>query len=90
MYAPFPALMPFFKHILEVMFCEGAQHHLRFGISHLYCVKMAAFQFYLQSGKQRKVWWVGNDSHVVFGKKFPGEKGSVRQYIVVMQQLVLL
>jgi hypothetical protein len=45
---------------------------------------MAAFQFYLQSGKQRKgtlgqvkqVGWVGNDSHVVFGKKFHGEKGS--------------
>jgi hypothetical protein len=36
---------------------------------------MAAFQFYLQSGKERKVWWVGDDSHVVFGKKkkFPGE-----------------
>jgi hypothetical protein len=34
---------------------------------------MVAFQFYLQSGKQRKVGWVGDDSHVVFGKKFPGE-----------------
>jgi hypothetical protein len=39
---------------------------------------MAGFQFYLQSGKQRKVEWVGEDSHVVSGKKFPGEKGSVR------------
>jgi hypothetical protein len=29
---------------------------------------MAAFQFYLISGKQRKVGWVGEDSHVVFGK----------------------
>jgi hypothetical protein len=39
---------------------------------------MADFQFCLQSGKQRKVGWVGNDSHVVFGKKrVPGEKGSV-------------
>jgi hypothetical protein len=35
---------------------------------------MAAFQSYLQSGKQRKVGWVGDESHVVFGKKFPGEK----------------
>jgi hypothetical protein len=30
--------------------------------------------FYLQSGKQRKVWWVGDDSHVVSAKKFTGEK----------------
>jgi hypothetical protein len=35
---------------------------------------MAAFQFYLQSGKQRKVGWVGDDSHVAFGQKVPGEK----------------
>jgi hypothetical protein len=30
---------------------------------------MTAFQFYLQSEKQRKVGLVGNDSLVVFGKK---------------------
>jgi hypothetical protein len=34
---------------------------------------MAAFQLYLQSGKQEKVWWIGGgggvDSHVDFGKK---------------------
>jgi hypothetical protein len=30
---------------------------------------MVAFQFYLQSGKQRKVGQMGNDSNVVFGKK---------------------
>jgi hypothetical protein len=30
------------------------------------------------------------DSYVVFGKKFCGEKGSVRQCVVVMQQPVLL
>jgi hypothetical protein len=38
---------------------------------------MAAFQFYLQSGKQIKVGQVGDDSYVVFGQRFPGEKGSV-------------
>jgi hypothetical protein len=38
-------------------------------LDHLNCVKMAAFQLYLQSEKQRKVAWVGNDSHLVFGKK---------------------
>jgi hypothetical protein len=31
-------------------------------LDHLSCVKMTAFQFYLQSGKQRKVEWVGDDS----------------------------
>jgi hypothetical protein len=62
-YAPFPALLPFCKCILEVVFREGVQHSLRFCLKHLSCVKMAAFQFYLQSGKQRNVaeekggWW---------------------------------
>jgi hypothetical protein len=35
---------------------------------------MVAFQLFLQLEKQRKVRWVGDDSHVAFGKKFPGEK----------------
>jgi hypothetical protein len=48
---------------------------------------MAAFQ--LQLGKQSKVGMVGYDSHVVFGLKFPDEKGSVRRCVVVMKQPVL-
>jgi hypothetical protein len=51
---------------------------------------MAAFQFYIQFEKQRKVGWLGDDSHVDFGQKFPCEKESVRQYDVVMQQPILL
>jgi hypothetical protein len=50
-------------------------HCLRFCLNLHKCV-MTVFIFYLQSGKRRKVGWVGDDSHVVFGKKFPGEKGS--------------
>jgi hypothetical protein len=50
---------------------------------------MAAFQFYLHSEKQTKVGWLGDGILVVFGKKFPGEKGSVRRCVVVMQQPVL-
>jgi hypothetical protein len=72
-YAPFSALLPFFKCILEVVFFDGVQRRLRFCLDHLNCVKMAAFQFYLQSWKQRKV-----------GKR--GEKGNVRLCIVLMQQ----
>jgi hypothetical protein len=75
-YAPFQHFCHFLKCILEVMFCEGILHRLRFGLDHLICVKMASFQFHIQSGKQRKVRWVGNDSHVVFGNKFRGEGGS--------------
>jgi hypothetical protein len=33
---------------------------------------------------------VGNDSHLAFGKKFVGEKGSVRLRVVAMQQSVIL
>jgi hypothetical protein len=32
----------------------------------------------------------GDDSRIVFGKKFPGEKGNVKECIVVMRQPVLL
>jgi hypothetical protein len=42
-YAPLPALLPFFKCILEVMFCEDVQDRMRFCLDHLSCVKMAAF-----------------------------------------------
>jgi hypothetical protein len=76
-YAPFPVLLPFLKCILEVVFCETVQHCLQFCRSHLNCVKMGAFQVYLQLGEQRKVGRVGEGSHLVFGKKFPGEKGIV-------------
>jgi hypothetical protein len=70
---------------------DKIQHHcLRFCLDHLSCVKMAAFQSCLQSGKQRKVGWAGDDSHVVFGTEFSSEKGSVRRCAVVMQQPVLL
>jgi hypothetical protein len=81
MYAQFKVLLSFFKCTLKAMFCEGVQYCL----GHLNCVKLAAFQFYLQSGKQRKVGWVGDDSHVIFCQKVPGEKGSVRWCIVMMQ-----
>jgi hypothetical protein len=57
------------------MFCEGVQHRLQFCLNQLNCVKMAAFQFYLQMGKKRKIGWVGDNNHVVSGKKkFSGEK----------------
>jgi hypothetical protein len=36
---------------------------------------MAAFQLYVQSGKEREVGWVGgDDSRVVLDNKFPGKK----------------
>jgi hypothetical protein len=54
-YAPFSAILPFLKCILEVVLCEGVQHRLRFCFDHLNSVKMTAFQFCLQSGKKRKV-----------------------------------
>jgi hypothetical protein len=64
------------------MFCEGVEHCLRFCLNHPSSVKMVTFQFYLQSGKQRKSEWAGDDSHVGFGQKFPYEKGSVRRVVM--------
>jgi hypothetical protein len=31
----------------------------------------------------------GDESHVVFSQKFPGDKGSVKRCVVTMQQPVL-
>jgi hypothetical protein len=53
--------------------------------------KWRPFSFsFLQSGKQRSVGWVIDDSDVAFGTKLSAEMGSVRWCIVVMQQPVLL
>jgi hypothetical protein len=41
-------------------------------------------------GQIGRVEWVGDNSHVVLRQKFPGEKGSVRQCVITMQQPVLL
>jgi hypothetical protein len=38
---------------------------------------MAAFQFCLQSGKQKRAGWVGDDSQVVLGQNFLAKKGEV-------------
>jgi hypothetical protein len=51
--------------------------------------KWRAFSFIFDWGN-RKVGWVGIDSYVVFGQKFPGEERSVRQCVFMMPQPVLL
>jgi hypothetical protein len=89
-YAQFPAFLLFLKSILETMSCKGLQHQLEFHVRHLSCVKMAAFEFCLQSGKQmkvagcqaRQVGWLRDDMFF-FGKKFLDENGSVRQFVVM-------
>jgi hypothetical protein len=53
------------------MFCEDVWHHLQFFLDHLNCVKIQAFQFYLQSGNKEKSQ---GPSHIVFGEKYPNEK----------------
>jgi hypothetical protein len=35
------------------MFCEGVQHFLWFCLDHLSCVRMAAFQFYVQLREEK-------------------------------------
>jgi hypothetical protein len=65
-----------FCHYLNASW-KGVLHCLRFFLDHLIFIILAAFQFYLQSEKGRKVRGGGNN-HAVFGKKLPGEKGRVR------------
>jgi hypothetical protein len=52
---------------------ESVQHRLRFYLNQLNCVKMAAISFIFNRGN-RKVEWVGDDSHVIVGKKFMVKK----------------
>jgi hypothetical protein len=77
-YAPFPALMPFliasWKSFSVRVFGTTCLDHL-----------MAVFSSIFNQAN-RKVGWVGDDSHVAFGQKFPG----VGWCIVMMQQMVLL
>jgi hypothetical protein len=69
-YAPFQALLPFFN-APGIVFYEGVQHHLRFYLDHLSCVKLTGGEMEMSRGQVRQVEWVGDDSHVVFGKKNP-------------------
>jgi hypothetical protein len=79
-----PSTSAILKCILEIVFCEDIQHRLRFCLDYIVS-KWRPFSFIFNQGN-RKVGWLGNDSHVVFGKKKnPGEKGSVRRRVVVMQ-----
>jgi hypothetical protein len=50
---------------------------------------MKAYKFYLKSRKQRKAFWVKDDSHVS-GQKNLWWKESVRRCSGMMQQPVLL
>jgi hypothetical protein len=57
-YAPFTALLPFHKCILEVMFCDGVQHH---GTA-----QRQPFGFIFNQRSRKKEAWVRDYSHVVF------------------------
>jgi hypothetical protein len=61
-------LLPIFKCIPEVMFCEGVQNRLRVSLS-----KWEPFSFIFSRGN-RKLGWAGDNSRVVFGKKFPSDE----------------
>jgi hypothetical protein len=65
------------------VFCESVQHRLRFWLDHFSYKKIATFQFFLQSRKERKVGCTGKKS--CFWLKHPWWKGSVRRCVVVMQ-----
>jgi hypothetical protein len=74
-HAPFPALLPFLMHPGSRVLCGcSAPPAILPRIPQL--CQNGGFKIYLQSGKQRKVGWVGDESHIVFGQKFSGEKES--------------
>jgi hypothetical protein len=87
-YGPFPALLPLINaswRLCSVRVFDTVCNSVWITSS---VSKWRPFSFILNWG-YRKVGWVGGDSHVVSGKKFPGEKGSVRLCVVMMQQAVL-
>jgi hypothetical protein len=76
-YSLFTVLLPFFRCILEDMFPEAVQHRLGFCLDHVSC-QNGVLSVLSSIGETEKSRVGGDDSHVVFGHKFPGEKGSVR------------
>jgi hypothetical protein len=87
-YPPLPALLPFLKCILDIIFCEGVQHRLRFYLDHLICVKVAVSSI----GKAQESRKGPSQANGVAERlqrscfcvtKFSGEKGRVRWYVVV-------
>jgi hypothetical protein len=64
-----PSASATFKCILNVVFCEGGQHRLRFCLDHLGCVKMAALQFYLQQENREKLQGPSQASRVGRGRQ---------------------
>jgi hypothetical protein len=81
-YALFSVLLPIFKCILEVMFCEGVSTAYDPACITSVVSKWRLFSF-IFNRRNRKVRSVGDNSHDVFGKKFPSEKASVRWCIVI-------
>jgi hypothetical protein len=65
----FPALLPFFKYILDVVFCEVVQNQLQFCLSPHLCQN---------GGEAEKSRVGGGTSSHVLAKKFPDEKENVR------------
>jgi hypothetical protein len=89
-HSTFSALLPFFKCILEVVFpweCSTLPASLPRSPLLLQNDGLLVLFLIWETEESR----VGSDdSHVSLGQIFPGEKGSVRRCVVVMQQLVLL
>jgi hypothetical protein len=71
-YATFQALLPFFKVILEVVFCEDVRAPS--ALIATIVSKRRPFGFIFNWGN-RKLRLAQDNSHVVFGKNFPGEEG---------------
>jgi hypothetical protein len=72
-YAPFPVLLPFLN--VSWKLCSVKVFTIACNSSSVISVvlKIEPFSFIFNWGN-RKVRWVGDDSHVVFGKKFHTEK----------------
>jgi hypothetical protein len=63
-----PSASAIFKCILQVVFCEGVQHRLRFCLDHLNCVKMAAFGSIFNWGNRDKYGWWGTKVMLFWSK----------------------
>jgi hypothetical protein len=86
-----PVFLAFFKCILEVVFCEGVQHCLRFCLIHFNCIKMVVSSI----GEKRESHTGPSQMRRIGGRgvtvmlllvKCPDEK----QCVVMMQQPVPL
>jgi hypothetical protein len=90
LHAPFPLLLTFVQCILQVVFCGGCSIPPAILPPSPQLYQNGGFSVLSSIGDSEESRVGEDESHVVFGQMFPGEKESVRRCVAMLQQPILL